>query len=98
MSRVTVAPLAQSDAAQIWAYIAEDDAAAADRLLKRFDEEINLLSTQPHSGKDAAALSDNLRFWPVGKYLIFYRPSAEGIQVVRIIHGARRLRAELFDE
>ena len=30
-----------------------------------------------------------IRFFPVGNYLIFYRESAEGIQVIHVIHGAR---------
>jgi toxin ParE1/3/4 len=41
-----------------------------------------------------------LRVWQVrgfGKYLIFYRPVKDGIEIVRILHGARDIEA-LFDE
>ena len=35
-----------------------------------------------------------LRSFPVGNYLVFYRPLAEGdgIAVIRVLHGARDLR------
>jgi toxin ParE1/3/4 len=29
----------------------------------------------------------------VGSYLIFYRQVAEGVEIVRVLHGARSLRA-----
>ncbi len=31
------------------------------------------------------------------KYLVFYRPTASGIEILRVIHGARDLAA-IFDE
>jgi toxin ParE1/3/4 len=30
-----------------------------------------------------------LRSLSVGNYLIFYRPLADGIEIVRVLHGAR---------
>ena len=30
-----------------------------------------------------------LRFWPVYSYLIIYRPDAEPLEIVRVLHGAR---------
>jgi len=32
-------------------------------------------------------------FFAVGNYLIFYRPIAEGIEVIRVLHGARATSA-----
>ena len=41
----------------------------------------------------------HLRVWPVSgfrKYLIFYRPLAEGgVEVVRVLHGARDVSRDL---
>ena len=31
-------------------------------------------------------------------YLIFYRPTAEGIEVFRVVHGARDLRSLLRED
>ena len=34
-------------------------------------------------------LADDLRCFPVGDFVVFYRPQKEGIVVVLVIHGAR---------
>lgn len=39
-----------------------------------------------------------LRSSPVGNYLIFYRPLPDGIEILRVLHGARDIAAILFDE
>ena len=33
-----------------------------------------------------------MRSFPIGKYLIFYKRVDSGIEVVRVVHGARNLR------
>jgi toxin ParE1/3/4 len=37
-----------------------------------------------------------MHLWPVGKYLILYRAAADGIEVVRVVHGARDLERVAF--
>ena len=42
-----------------------------------------------------------LRFFPVSrfkKYLVFYRPVAGGIEVLRVLHGARDLPSILAED
>jgi toxin ParE1/3/4 len=34
-------------------------------------------------------LSPRLRSFPVGSYIIFYRPTQDGVEIARILHGAR---------
>ena len=38
-------------------------------------------------------LAPGLRASPVGNYVIFYRPIHDGIEVVRVLHGARDIPA-----
>ncbi len=38
-------------------------------------------------GRVRPELADDLRFFPVEKYVIFYRPVEEGIIVVRVVHS-----------
>ncbi len=83
---------------EIWAYIAQDDKQAADRLLGRFDRMFRTISTQPHLGKAVEELAPNLRFIPIGSYLVFYRPMEDGVEIVRLLHGAREITAEFFRE
>ena len=36
-------------------------------------------------------LAPGLQSFPVGKYLIFYRKMKGGIEIIRVLHGARNL-------
>jgi toxin ParE1/3/4 len=42
-------------------------------------------------GRERPDLRAGLRSFTVGSYLIIYRPLADGIEVVRVLHGARDL-------
>ena len=96
MARIIRAPAAEADAVEIWAYIAEDNPAAADSLLDRIDAMVRTLATQPYLGKTLADLAPDLRFMPIGAYLIFYRPIEDGVEIVRLLHSARDVTAEFF--
>lgn len=66
-------------------------------------------SGRSHAGPDRAAfavassissirggrpdIAPDLRYYPVGNYLIFYRPTETEIQVARVLHGARDIQA-----
>jgi toxin ParE1/3/4 len=96
MARIIRAPAAEADAIEIWAYIAEDNALAADRLLDRFDRVFHKLSLQPHLGKAVDEIAPGLRFFPLGSYLVFYRTIDDGVEIVRVLHGARDITADFF--
>ena len=96
MARIIRAPAAQADAVEIWAYIAEDNPSAADQLLDRFDRIFQKLATQPLLGKAVEEIAPNLRFIPIGSYLIFYRAIEDGVEIARVLHGARDVTAEFF--
>jgi len=51
MTVCTVAPLAREDLDQIWDYVAQDNPAAADRLIDGFQEKFSLLAGQPFLGE-----------------------------------------------
>ena len=48
-----------------------------------------------HVRRDLAPDREDIRFWPVGRYLIVYRERKKGIEVVRIVSGERDLRSLL---
>ena len=89
MSLYRIARAAQRDLEKIWCYIGEADVAAADRWLNTVQQRFQVLATKPHVGQGRPDLAPNLRFLPVGNYLIFYRPVENGVEIVRVIHGAR---------
>ncbi len=98
MANVTRSALSILDYEEIWDYIAKDDSRAADRLISAFEQKLRLLATMPALGKGEFDLAPNLRSFPVGNYLLFYREVADGIQLVRALHGARDIASAYFGE
>ena len=48
-------------------------------------------------GRRREELAPGLRSFPVGRYLIFYVPLTNGVDIVRVLHGSRDLVA-LFED
>jgi toxin ParE1/3/4 len=96
MSRVQFTVQAGRDLEEIEEFISLDNPDAAARLLLSIHEKCVLVSRQPQMGRRHFDFSPDLRGFPVGNYLVFYRPAEDGIEVIRVIHGARNI-PELFD-
>ena len=86
---------ADEDLMDIWVYIAQDNPKAADKLSDEIERKFILLAGQPYLGPARPDIAPELRYFPVGSYLILYREITDGIEVVRVIHGARRLNSLL---
>jgi toxin ParE1/3/4 len=93
MGRVFRTERARVDLLQIWVYIANDNASAADRLLDRIDATCSQLAQQPLMGEARPELAPDLRSFTVGNYVVYFRPLADGIEVVRVLSGARDVDA-----
>ena|SRR6266581_2914035 len=87
---------ARRDLLEIWSFIASDNEAAADRTLDRLGEVMRMLADRPFAGRARPELADNLRSFPVGNYVIFYRPVARGIDVIRVLSSYLDIAAEDF--
>lgn len=98
MPRILRTRESRLDYDEIWTYIAVRDLAAADRLVQHFDATLNVIATAPNMGRKVEEFAANLRSFPIGSYLIFYRPVEDGIQLIRVIHGARDITPEYFAE
>jgi toxin ParE1/3/4 len=98
MPRVTRRPLAAADIFEVWDYIADGSFEAADRWVDQLDAKFQLLATQPMMGRARDELEQGLRSFPFGRYVIFYMPSDDGIDVVRVLHSARGIDAVFADE
>ena len=102
--RAVIRPLARHDLLEQAEYIAfHSGLAMASRFLKAADGTYQLIATQPCLGRLVErfppAMSGS-RVFPVrgfGKHLVFYRPVEDGIEILRVIHGARDIEA-LFEE
>ena len=71
---------------------------AADRLIDHLEATLNVIASAPDMGRIVGELAPDLRSFPIGSYLIFYRPIEDGIPLIRVLHGARDITPEYFAE
>jgi toxin ParE1/3/4 len=91
MSRVTRSAQAQQDLEGILDYLESQNIDVADRFATKFDQSCELHAQHPQIGARSEEYAPNLRHFTVWNYAIFYRPTEDGIELIRIIHGARDL-------
>jgi plasmid stabilization system protein ParE len=94
MSQYRFTPEASDDLLEIWSYIAKDSVAAANEVEEAIYSACAFLAETPLAGRvreDLTALP--LRFWLVQPYRncwIVYNPETRPLQVIRILHTARK--------
>lgn len=93
MSEAVLSELAEADLTDIWVFVAQDNAEAADRLLDHIHEKCQFLAATPKAGRQRSELGPSIRSFVVGSYVIFYRESANGIEVARVLHGRRDIQS-----
>lgn len=93
MSQLKISDQAKIDLLEIWLYIAEDSQKAADRVINEITKKFDTLVALPRSGRSREDLGAGLRSTVVGKYVIYYRLIEEGIEIFRVLHGARNIDA-----
>ena len=93
MSRVRFTPRAAEDLEEIWFFIAADNLDAADRTLDTLEQKARLLAENPQMGPARPDIAKEMRYHPVGSYLLLYRLIKNGVEIVRVVHGARDLLA-----
>ena len=89
MSGVRFKPQARQDLNDIWEFIAQDSVTAASRFTDTIEQKCELLARFPEMGRARPELAPSLRSFPVGNYVIFYRPIKDGIEVVRVLSAWR---------
>lgn len=89
MSEVIHSPRSRLDLLEIAGEIARDNPEAADRLLLRIEDRLRLLADNPMMGEARPDIQESLRSVSVGNYVIYFAPRNNGIELVRVIHGAR---------
>ena len=64
-------------------------------VFKAIEESFQVIAEHPRIGAMCEIDEDRFRdyrFWPIRKYtdyLVIYRPIPDGVEIVRVIHGAR---------
>ena len=98
MGRLLVNERVDADLDDIADYIARDDVDAALRFYDAARRAFHFLSDYPGAGarhpQSDPRLAD-MRVWPISRfrnYLVCYLPVADGVRILRVIHGARDVR------
>lgn len=93
---VTQRPRARVDLLEQFVYLGDQsDVDLAERFFDAVSETCSQLATHPYMGTTYNCGIDGLREmrrFPVrgfDKYLVFYLPRPTGVEVVRVLHGAR---------
>jgi toxin ParE1/3/4 len=101
-ARILKKPQAERDLVEHYAVIARDKIGPAERFLREAEESFQRLARTPSLGQKWDSPLPHLtgiRVYPMPssfrKYLIFYRPVRNGVEILTVLHGARDLETVL---
>ncbi len=86
------------DLLDIWLDIAPENIDAADRVYERLEARVVVLQQYPELGAARPDIAEPARVLVEPPYLILYHILPDAVQVVRVLHGARRIDSALFNE
>ncbi len=92
-NKFELAEPAKEDLKRIWTYIAEFNPHSADKFLREFAKKFQLLADNPQLGRLQDDFILNLRNFPYKDYTIFYFPIENGVEIYRVLHGARNIES-----
>ncbi len=77
------------DIESIGDYIAQDSPRAALKWIGEIEEKLEAIAAAPGIGMERPEVQKGLRTIAFGNYLICYRQIADGVEILRVFHGAR---------
>lgn len=87
MTRYRLTPAAQSDLSSIWDFTEERwDLRQAESYVTEIRAAIERIADDPGRGRACDEIRDGYRRYSVGSHLVFYVESADGVDVIRILH------------
>ena len=97
MANFTVAPSAETDLNEVWRYIADDNEAAAEKFIYQLSGKFQMLAENKELGTRQDNYIVEMRRFPFKNYHIYYFPTAEGVEIYRVLHSRRDIEG-LFEE
>ena len=91
--QLRIAPAAEQDLAEIWTFIADDSPKAATAFIAQIESKFVPLLEFPGMGAPRDQIAPGLRAWPFKNYCIYYVFDDAAVTIVRVVHGARDVRA-----
>jgi toxin ParE1/3/4 len=96
MARIVRTEQAQQDLERILGYLDAQSTQVAGRFAAKFEQTCVLHAAPRQSDVSAETPALNLRRFTVWNYAVFYRPIDDGIEIIRIIRGAKDV-SRLFE-
>ena len=97
MNQYIISTEAIRDMEQILDYLANTNINAGEKFLEEFSKKCRYLTQFPLMGRSYREIRPYLRGLPMKNYIIFYRLTKQGLEIMRVVKGERDLDA-LFSE
>lgn len=91
MAIVVWTPAAEQDIENILLYLGREQRSptAAARVIRDITDKANVYAAEPLLANSRPEFGPDIRAFHVHRYVIIYRPSPQGIEVLRVVHGSR---------
>ena len=91
MGKVHYTRRAREDLLEIWEWIASDSPGGADRVYDAIEARCGSLRNHLELGRPRPEIGEGARSLVIERWIAFYRIVEDGVQIVRIVDGARDL-------
>lgn len=91
MGKLRFIPSARQDLLDLWVTIASKNLKAADRIIDRIEAACSHLRDHPNLGPARPQIGENARALIIDRWLALYKVEPDGVQIVRVVDGARDL-------
>jgi toxin ParE1/3/4 len=99
VARLTFAPAAIDDARAILGNLADKAGrSVADAYFNRFKTTFDRLTMFPRSGARRTRLGASVRIAIVHPYIVIYRTTSDDIEIMRMLHGHRKITRSTMSE
>ena len=96
MGKIIHSVKALDDLDGIFDFVAGSSPQNAERLIRQFHSRFEVLAEHPEMGRLRPELMERMRSWNLHRFVIFYFPGAQGIEIARILHSSMDLNATHF--
>jgi toxin ParE1/3/4 len=96
--RFHVSKETEQDLDEIFVYWARNAGlGVADRTVETIEERFALLGDFPNAGRKRDEIGRDVRSFPVGEFVIYFRKSRRAVEIIHVFHGARDQRSAFRD-
>ncbi len=98
MKQHIISPEASQDLEGIIDYFTSRNIDAGDRFVDEFNKKCKYLANFPNMGRSYDEIKDYLRGVPLNGYIILYRVTDIGIEILRVVSGYRDLESLFMED